>query len=1759
MPFSTPPADENDFISQNPSQPPNASDYIPAFKTYTLPHDELYALPSAVDSNLPQPLLAPLPPVVNTSPPNPNTCPVNATSCTLTSPNEFFLVPNSTVNEVTKFLLSRVSSQMDLSIMLFNARSLLPKIHTLRAIIAVAQPSLICVTETWLSVDTPDTVVSIPGYNLHRSDRRNSRGGGCAIYSNTELRATPLDDPSLEGIPETTWISIEQTKRPVLVGCIYLPPPPTPASITDLSRIISTAHALPHSSKFVLGDFNLPDISWSPTLGPSRYASLLAQLSVEGWSQTVRSPTRGQHTLDLIFSNEGHLATTAVGPCFPGSDHCVVSCNAARFSETVPPRPSFFHLLTPDILLAFSSLLASRDWNDFFLSSDTQRICDIFYQNLLTSLYLASPIKSFYPGSSRHDKLLKALENKIRRAGREYRKSRDFSLILLINKLSTDQESLRVSLECREENTALRGPSSCKLLGRLFRGRCTPNCHQVTCLSSTNGSFITHPRMSKCPRNGTLVMVSDQVAVYPFAELGNRFANVSSPFEETPSVRDIITCEMMMSPRMVSKRLQTNYQARRADQESPDQKRIISPQQPIFWHSGTIETTGQHNRQPTNNANRNSGADGPHTFKSCVYLAILVHPMTRCLDRPAIFNPSESWVWKSGVKVDYAPEDTLKSVIFSAADSRQDIRARSFADATCVNGHLEPQSPGRRENPEDFMKAEESSRNETNKRHSLPHAHSQNVVGGFSPPTQISPLQDPAGGLLCGLMPWKKSISNSKIEIAEQQLNSHSPASSASNIEKLPAPNSSVSQNGLHNEVSDLEEFELLEEIAENSSFSSLTTSFISKLGKNSLRDRLQRAEERIEKMSLVDGSMAFNGNRNADIQYDPPVLRSPFSVPGLFVLSWIAMPYRAYFVSRNSVHQSALQSTPERNILSTANKHRSDSGIGILRSTSAERPTDGILAKGGPKKDKKVTRFHLVREATSTSREDVSLNGSAREVQVGETPAEQQLKRDNTHGSMEFDDMNSWNCDATNEVQHHQRSPMNAGSPQLANGTTVDAERFPHEANNKSPSSGGRLGETCTATIPLVKRQSTTHRSLGASLHSGSKSPSPQRPAVPSYETEIIALADEFVEKLKRDPQSAVGRTYVESQAAIRQWITRLESEVRRFKTENTNLLRLKAEREESMKRLECETKKFEEMREKERKLFSDYKENEMRKLKKERRVLDEYQRALKSMPAKKEREEIERLRDELQEARSDLSRREVRWHAAIARLRSRIEELEAERDELKTRVHRLEGDRIELQAQLNTSRSANGSLARTQIRRTASSVGISRQLSFCNGANALSLTRLERRLWKTLLISKGHFCFVFTHPIFVMLSGLTLLERIFGALSLNAVTQSIILKGSRTTSTETSSLPAVNKAGRSKRGNQPLGGYRWTSRSGSHSAGLDTLVGVGTKHRSSTIGSGVDRPLSARDSVSSSGRPSSLITRRATSTDGTRESVHSGGYYTGEDDCLSLTSGGNADTERHDNKSGIDLDQISPATVPVQPQLDRSALGPSKRSAADEKLPVPGTAASGAVVRSVKHPDGSSEETYANGATVISYANGSVKEVFPDRKTVLVSLFNGDIKRTLPDGRVIYHYAGDGTVQITYPDGAEEINYADGRQEIIHPKSTQKSQGENAVKLSGSELTSRRLPNGDREISLPNGQREVHSVTGIKCRIYPDGTTKTVFPDGRHETRYSSGRLRVKDAQGNLILDTRLPVSVLPSQPSIQSSNSSPPPKPTADSRKS
>ena len=47
-------------------------------------------------------------------------------------------------------------SPSDLSILYFNARSILPKLDDLRIEVAAQNPSIVCIVETWLSEDILD-------------------------------------------------------------------------------------------------------------------------------------------------------------------------------------------------------------------------------------------------------------------------------------------------------------------------------------------------------------------------------------------------------------------------------------------------------------------------------------------------------------------------------------------------------------------------------------------------------------------------------------------------------------------------------------------------------------------------------------------------------------------------------------------------------------------------------------------------------------------------------------------------------------------------------------------------------------------------------------------------------------------------------------------------------------------------------------------------------------------------------------------------------------------------------------------------------------------------------------------------------------------------------------------------------------------------------------------------------------------------------------------------------------------------------------------------------------------------------------------------------------------------------------------------------------------------------------------------------------------------------------------------------------------
>ncbi|KAI8507474.1 hypothetical protein Bbelb_148540 [Branchiostoma belcheri] len=189
---------------------------------------------------------------------------------------------------------------------------------------------------------------------------------------------------------------------------------------------------------------------------------------------------------------------------------------------------------------------------------------------------------------------------------------------------------------------------------------------------------------------------------------------------------------------------------------------------------------------------------------------------------------------------------------------------------------------------------------------------------------------------------------------------------------------------------------------------------------------------------------------------------------------------------------------------------------------------------------------------------------------------------------------------------------------------------------------------------------------------------------------------------------------------------------------------------------------------------------------------------------------------------------------------------------------------------------------------------------------------------------------------------------------------------------------------------------------------------------------------------------------------------------------------------------------------------------------------------------VEQLQHADGKMENVLKDGRRVITFNNGTRKEISADGQTLIVTFFNGDIKQIMPDQRVIYYYAEAQTTHTTYPDGLEilqfpnsqmEKHYPDGTKEITFPDQTIKylfpNGDEESIFQDGTVL--RVSKSGDRVFEFANGQREIHTLN-YKKREYPDGTVKTVYPDGKQETRYSNGRIRVKDKDGNVIVDKKM-----------------------------
>jgi hypothetical protein len=256
-----------------------------------------------------------------------------------------------------------------------NVQSLLPKLDELRVTTSLIKPDLILLTETWLNSNVTDSLLNIPGYTLFRHDRPlPRRGGGVAVYVKNHIFVRPFFVTNFLEPVNSLWCILADIK--VIVLCIYVPPDVSRSHSSDVNCFIvenfdTLLSQYPDFDVIICGDFNSLPCNFSNDLNVSNI---------------VKSPTRGNSSLDLFFASDPISAkfNATVRSPIGNSDH--------RSVLVLPQIPSFkkgCHLLKrvydsrKHNIARLISEMRIINWHSFYianLSSDEK--CNFFHDVL---------------------------------------------------------------------------------------------------------------------------------------------------------------------------------------------------------------------------------------------------------------------------------------------------------------------------------------------------------------------------------------------------------------------------------------------------------------------------------------------------------------------------------------------------------------------------------------------------------------------------------------------------------------------------------------------------------------------------------------------------------------------------------------------------------------------------------------------------------------------------------------------------------------------------------------------------------------------------------------------------------------------------------------------------------------------------------------------------------------------------------------------------------------------------------------------------------------------------------------------------------------------------------------------------------------------------------------------------------------------------------------------------------------------------------
>lgn len=279
------------------------------------------------------------------------------------------------------------------SFFLSNVCHITNKVDELFGVLSVNDPTVVMITESWLSTSVPDSLVNIRDYNLFRLDR-TTPGGGVLAYVNSCIPVERLLNLEVEG-NEVLWLVLKppRTPRPfsvIIVVIVYYPPGQLRDRDNDIIEYLSNGlddllRERPSAGILIAGDFNKLNLS-----------RLCSRFSLR---KLVVAPTRGNSTLDQIITNMSNLYEPVCHlPPIGRSDHQSILLKP-KIRLKVSPIPKTVREMKPGNWIALGMKMLLEDWSAVFSAQDVDEKVVVFNDLVLDMLNSAMPERTvrFHP------------------------------------------------------------------------------------------------------------------------------------------------------------------------------------------------------------------------------------------------------------------------------------------------------------------------------------------------------------------------------------------------------------------------------------------------------------------------------------------------------------------------------------------------------------------------------------------------------------------------------------------------------------------------------------------------------------------------------------------------------------------------------------------------------------------------------------------------------------------------------------------------------------------------------------------------------------------------------------------------------------------------------------------------------------------------------------------------------------------------------------------------------------------------------------------------------------------------------------------------------------------------------------------------------------------------------------------------------------------------------------------------------------------